>query len=401
MVHAQAPPIFRNALHACRSRLADEGVDPRSYNTTESANDLEALRKALDVRRWNLLAISADGSLGLTYMRMFPRGIRSAIIDSGSSTNVLWGLDADRGWVEMLEKIFAGCRANASCNAAYPGIRGKFYRLVRQLNREPLVLTIADYQPEPITLPIDGSTLLLDTMSLIFPGDAWFEETIHLMLELMWFDIHGGLEEDYRIGIGTGPTENGHGNDFLAYGKTLSYECQDLIGFVTWRDRVQAARDMPAFTKRYLDRDYDLGTQWVDWRSPAGCRAWRVGVADRVLHEPVHSRIPTLVLAGEYDLGLPAYMVRPMVPTLKNSTYVEMPAASHLQLASYTNGSGCARAMADAFLTHPHAEVDTSCVDDLPRFDFTPPDGSALQGRQMACRPPALTPWPLPSTRCP
>ena len=62
-----------------------EGIDPAAYNLAESTADLEDLRLALGIHEWNLVAVSADGQLGLTYMRLHPAGIRSAIIDSGMS----------------------------------------------------------------------------------------------------------------------------------------------------------------------------------------------------------------------------------------------------------------------------------------------------------------------------
>ena len=244
-VNSRAGRIYARALSDCRARLVGAGIDPAAYDTTESAADLEALRRALGVHRWNLLAISADGNLGLTYLRMFPGGIRSAVIDSGTSTNVLWGLDYDRGRVAQLERVFAGCRANPACRATYPGIRRKFYRLVREYNRHPLYLTIEDFEPEPATFPIDGAGLLTDAINLIYPGDAGYEETIHLLLDVVWFWVHGGVEEDYRAALGTGPVENGHVDEGLAQGKSMSYLCRDMVGFVTWRDRVEAAVTSP------------------------------------------------------------------------------------------------------------------------------------------------------------
>ncbi len=82
-INSRSVPIYRDALHGCRYRLLARGIDLAAYDSAESAADLNDLRLALGVRRWNLLAISADGTLGLTYMRLFPQGIRSSIIDSG------------------------------------------------------------------------------------------------------------------------------------------------------------------------------------------------------------------------------------------------------------------------------------------------------------------------------
>ena len=106
--------------------------------------------------------------------------------------------------------------------------------------------------------------------------------------------------------------------------------------------------------------------------SPAGCRLWNVGVADPVQHQPVSSTIPTLILAGEYDIAVPPLFVRQIPPTLPNSFFYEFPAAPHIQLASFNPVSSCARSIAAQFLNAPTTRPDSSCIASLPPFDFTP-----------------------------
>jgi pimeloyl-ACP methyl ester carboxylesterase len=378
-VNSQALPIYSRALRHCRARLVASGVDPKAYNTAESAADLETLRRALGVDRWNLLAASADGTLGLTYMRLFPQGIRSAVIDSGIAPHILWGLDYDRGLARMLESIFAGCRANAECRATYPGIRRLFYHLVHRLQRHPITITFPDFQPHPVKLRLDGVGLFTDAFFLIYPGDRDFPPTTHDLLDVVWTWTHGGIVEDYRSAFGTGPVENAHADDFRAQGKSMSYLCRDMVDFITPADLRKAARDVPPMAPRYLNGGYDLADGFIYPFSPAGCRVWKVGRAAPVQHRPVHSSIPTLVLSSKYDISAPPTMVRPMVPTLSRSTYVELPASAHLQLASYTTGSDCSRSIATAFLAHPATSVDTSCVAELPGLDFTPPSAMRAQ----------------------
>ena len=65
--------IVGGALEQCRHRLVRQGIRPDAYTTRASVADLEALRGALEVDRWNLLSISADGILGLSYMRERPK----------------------------------------------------------------------------------------------------------------------------------------------------------------------------------------------------------------------------------------------------------------------------------------------------------------------------------------
>ena len=168
-----------------------EGIDPAAYNLAESAADLEDLRLALGIHEWNLVAVSADGQLGLTYMRLHPAGIRSAIIDSGMSPQMDYGLDWDRGQVAELESIFSGCDADARCRSAYPDIGRRFHELVDELDRRPLEITIPDFQPRPVELQLDGAGLLADSIGQIYPGDRTFPETIHDLLAVIWRQTHG------------------------------------------------------------------------------------------------------------------------------------------------------------------------------------------------------------------
>lgn len=379
---------FTRAVTACRDRLSSRGIDLSAYNTAESAADLDDLRRALAYRHWNLLAMSADGMLGLTYMRLFPTAIRSAILDSPDSPQQLWDLDYQRGLAQELDRIFAGCAANAACNAAYPHIRSLFFDLARRLQTHPVEIPIPRFEPEPVTLRVTGVDVYLDAVFGIFPGNAFEPEHIHGVLDEIWRSTHGELRAVYRERLGTGPVTNDT-NDFVAQGKTMSYQCHDLVGFLTPRDLRRAARDIPPLAPRFLASDFNLPL------GPAGCRIWDVGSADPVQHEPVSSEIPTLVLAGEYDIGEPPLIARQIPWTLPNSFYYEFPAGAHLQLADYNFDSPCARSIATQFLRAPGAEPDSTCIASVAPFDFTPPSygGGGLSG-EVSWPPRAPGFWP-------
>jgi pimeloyl-ACP methyl ester carboxylesterase len=370
---------FSAATAACHDRLSKRGIDLSAYNSAEGAADLDDLRRALGYARWNLVAISADGVLGLTYMRLYPRDVRSAILDSPEGPQNLRNLDYLRGMSRELGRIFAGCAANTACDAAYPDLRTVFYDTVHQLRAHPAKITIQRFRPHPITLRITGVDFYLDALfGGIFAGNAFEPEHIHDLISELWRAGHGELRAVYRQRLGIGPVTNSHFNDFFAQGKTMSYACHDLVGFITHRDLAQAAEDIPALAPFFLDPDYGLP------EGPAGCRIWDVGVADPVQHEPVSSAIPTLVLAGEYDTGEPPFVVRQIPPTLSNSFFYEFPAGGHLQLADYNFASPCARSIADQFIDAPAVRPDASCLASVAPFDFTPPGATATQRRNRA-----------------
>jgi pimeloyl-ACP methyl ester carboxylesterase len=357
---------YRAAIEACRDRLAADGTDLSAFNSAESAADLDELRRALGYAAWNLVAWSADGVLALTYMRLHPDGIRSVVMDSGQSNHHQPHLDYFRGLTAQLERIFAGCAANAACDARYPNIRTLFFDLVHQLQEHPAPISMPAFEPRPITLVVDGVIFYLDALSGIFPGDRFEPERIHLVLDEIWRSAHGELRSVYRERLGTGPMTS-DADDFFAEGKTMSYVCRDLISFITPADLADAARDVPELAPLILDPDLGLPI------GPSGCDLWRVGRADDAQHELVVSEIPTLVLAGEYDIGVTPNITRQMLPGLVNGRFYEFPAGAHGQLAFYNYASDCARSITTQFLDAPDGEPDSSCVADMAPFDFTPP----------------------------
>jgi pimeloyl-ACP methyl ester carboxylesterase len=357
--------LFRAAVAACRDRLTASGIDLAAYNSAESAADLEDLRRALGYRQWNLLAISADGVLGLTYMRLYPGGIRSAVLDSPQDAQYLGELDDIRGLNEELERVFAGCASNAACNAAYPGIRARFLDLAHQLQQHPEVVSIPAFEPNPVSVQVDGVSFYLDALHGIFAGNRFEPENIHTMLAEIWRATHGELDAVTRDNFETGPFTS-DADTFVAQGKTMSYLCHDQIAFLTHADLTQAAGAIPELAPYLLDPDFGL------INGPAGCAIWDVGAAAAVQHQPVSSTIPALVLAGEYDTGVPPSIVRRVPPTLSSSFFYEFPAGAHLQLADFNTASPCAREIAGQFLDAPTHRPDASCIASVAPFDYSP-----------------------------
>ena len=380
-VNDKTPRIIGRALDRCWQRYTDRGIDLADYNSRESAADLEALRRALGIDQWNLLAISADGTLGLTYMRRFPDGIRSAIIDSGMAPNALWGLDYHVGAVQILNRVFAGCRANAACRARYPGIRRLFERKAQQLNRDPVFIDIPRMRPEPVRLLVDGATIYSDALSLVYPGDIdsgrpWPAPSI----------TRGGrptgtcggstnvCSAPVRSRTPTKTTSWRAARRCRTSAATTSGSLLNKTGRRPRRRHRHSARasSTPASTSR---------SATTTRGRPRAAATGRVGRAGPLQHELVESAIPTLVLANRCDLGVPPRMVKPMLPGLSSSTYVVLPAGFHLSLAVFTNGSECARDDRDGVPGSSRTLPPTPPAShDLPHVDFTPPDRSPRLG---------------------
>ena len=274
-------PLLDQAVADCRSRLVSDGVDLSGFTSAETAADLEALRQALGYAQWNLWAISADGVAGLTYMRLYPDSIRSAVLDSPQSPHMSIGLDYLRGRFEMLERTFAGCAANAACDVKYPNLRTRFYNTVARLQAEP-VLVKNRLAGRAQTIRVDGIQFLYDALFGVDPG------AIQSNFKFIWDVSSGRVKRVYDKFLGAHPHDPFRPgpkfpppydtNDFLADGKTLSYLCHDIIGFLTQDEFDAAAADHPAAAPEILSLyfDHPFGTQGV---LDLGQRSGRAGAA--------------------------------------------------------------------------------------------------------------------------
>lgn len=74
--------LILDAVRECHKKLVGRGIDLSAYNTRESAADIEALRNLLNIDSINLVGISYSGDLMLTYLRYYPKHVRSMILDS-------------------------------------------------------------------------------------------------------------------------------------------------------------------------------------------------------------------------------------------------------------------------------------------------------------------------------
>jgi pimeloyl-ACP methyl ester carboxylesterase len=128
---------FAKATLDCRRRTEALGVDLSAYNTLESASDLEDLRIALGIAKWNVFGISYGTDYALTYMRLFPDGIRSVGIDGIFPPPLAGGVAAWPSAGEGIDAVFRECNAQTACRERYGDIGATFRRLVQRYEGHP------------------------------------------------------------------------------------------------------------------------------------------------------------------------------------------------------------------------------------------------------------------------
>ncbi len=93
----------------------------------------------------------------------------------------------------------------------------------------------------------------------------------------------------------------------------------------------------------------------------ATCEVWPSGRASEVANRPVSSVVPTLILAGTYDLQTPLSWNKEAFVHLPNAGLLIFPMSGH----GVITFSGCARQVTAEFIDDPIYYPDSSCIADL------------------------------------
>jgi pimeloyl-ACP methyl ester carboxylesterase len=142
--------------------------------------------------------------------------------------------------------------------------------------------------------------------------------------------------------------------DFLSFGMTLpqfnSVECNEELPFQSFDNTVAIAQSLEIPQMALVVQN--MAKQF------AVCEVWPSGRAPGFEELPVASDVPTLILAGAYDLQTPVSWNKSAFVNLANGFFVEFPMSGH-GVITY---SECAEEVAAAFVADPVALPDTSCV---------------------------------------
>lgn len=140
---------YRETLDQCLGEWRAAGVAVNGYTTQESADDIEALRRALGVRKVDLWAISYGSQLALETMRRHPRRIGRVVLASADGTD------------QNIKLPAAVAASFARMEAAMP--RPGLVQLMRQVHArfdaEPQSFTVTPQGGQAVTFRIDSFPL--------------------------------------------------------------------------------------------------------------------------------------------------------------------------------------------------------------------------------------------------
>jgi len=335
---------YAQALQACHDRLVTEGINPSAYTSAANAADVEDLRIALGYSKWNLFGSSYGTRLALTVMRDYPGGVRSVILDSVYPPQVDLYASIATDFERSLNLVFARCAADVDCNNAYPDLKTVFYKLVDQLDAEPLTFTLyRSSTGEFYKVILNGDRFIWSAFQMLYMTDK--------IPSLPWriVSLQSGNTTAYPELLQQTIFSDDSWNEGMYY----SIQCNEEVPFGSIAYLESANQNV---TTRLLDV-FGGGENYQD------CAVWGTGKPSPIENEAVISDIPTLILSGEFDPITPPAWGRLTAENLDNSQFLEFPGFGHGIMGAGLDGGSCSQKIVEDFLGEPDASVDASCID--------------------------------------
>lgn len=142
-----------------REALIERGIDPRGYTSVESADDVDALRRALGEERISLFGFSYGTHLALAVLRRHGEHIESAILSGieGPDHTRKLPLNMDTAF----ERLALMVAADDQIGPRIPDLMALLDRVLAKLDAEPMVVPVAGGDGQTFQLPIGSWGLKL------------------------------------------------------------------------------------------------------------------------------------------------------------------------------------------------------------------------------------------------
>jgi len=332
----QSGQVILDAFHRCRDHLIAVGTDLSAYNSAASAADINDLKTVLGYDRLNLYGISYGTRLALTLIRDYPNAVRSAVLDSvyPLQVNLYTALapNAERAF----NVFFDRCMADTNCSSSYPDLRNAFYERVDELNAQPVWVSVS-VNRGTYNVQVDGG-LLID---VLFTG--LYNPAVTASMPKMIYEVsrgeYGILSRRLALYFETSS----------ALGMQMAVQCSEELSFNAPDEAYATAQGVQPQIAAY----YPQSVQPLF----AICKEWTAGPPDPRENMPVHSDVPTLVLAGDGDPITPPAWGQMIATDLSHAYFHEFAGNGHW----VTRSSTCAVQMALAFWENPTVDPGSTC----------------------------------------
>ena len=334
-------------VRKCRAEL-EAKTDLKLYTTDIAVDDMDEVRAALGYERLNLFGGSYGTRAALTYLRRYPKRVRTATLQGVSPPNQYMPSDFPLGNERALQGILAECAADQACNAAFPNLKEETKSLLAQLIKGPVEVEVqrpGANDRVKVKLNRDLAAEAIRYMMYSPVPASRVPLIIHLAAQGNFVPLTQTAIEYRKFLVGTGSN-----------GMYLSVTCAEDMPWIK-----------PGEGERMAENTF-LGDYRLRQQREA-CALWPRAEIAKDYADPVRSDVPVLILTGEWDPVTPPSNGDATAKTLKNSLHIVVPHGAH-GLGGLEN-IDCVLGIATEFIERGTSSgIDTACVKTVRRKGF-------------------------------
>lgn len=327
---------LKNSMQPCTDYLK---TDSRQFSTTTSAKDLEALRKHLGYDQLNLFGGSYGTRLGLKYMELYPNSVRSAVLSGLFPPEIRMYDNLFSNFNNALNKVFESCANDEVCNIDYPNLKAEFLNIYEDLKDDPITLKLNDKN-----FVLNQQDIMLFMHQLLY-SDATIERIPEFIQALK------ARDKDY-------------------IGKTISLFIPriTLINLAVYysimtadEGRFNNQTKINKDSKDLMFTDAGLSLFSAD---PEVIKLWPSVKVKSNHMKAVNSKIPTLLISGDFDPVTPPKNGDLVTKGLTNSQHFIFLNSGHVPI------NACFFGLAKQFLNDPTTKLIKDCAKTSTTLDW-------------------------------
>lgn len=296
---------FATAVARSAALARGRGVDLAAYNTEESADDIDDVRRALGLDRIVLYGASYGSHLGLSVIRRHGRHIERAVLSKVEGPDDTWKLPSTTQ--QALERAHALAAADPHVRARIPDLMALVRRLTADLERVPVRVRVATSGGDSVRIalgPDDLRGVIAEALATT-RGLAGLPRLLAGVADGDWSPLARASLERRR---GRVPSM-----------MTIAMDCAS--GASPAR-RVRIQREL-------ADRSNLLGDALQAPFVPAVCTACGVPELTAGFRQPFASDVPVLFVSGELDARTPPAQVEVIRAGFTDHAHVRVRGAGH------------------------------------------------------------------------
>ncbi|MGD8413506.1 MAG: alpha/beta fold hydrolase, partial [Candidatus Latescibacterota bacterium] len=141
-VREQALDLAIRGGRSCASNLRSKGIDPAGYNTVESADDIDDLRRALGAEKFHLWGISYGTHLAFAVLKRHPGGVGRCVLGGAEGPDHTFKLPSIVQ--SQLERIGGLCSGHPAWNGVLPDLVSTVRGVLDGLEQIPVTIEVPD-----------------------------------------------------------------------------------------------------------------------------------------------------------------------------------------------------------------------------------------------------------------